>query len=148
VLVLVLLLLLLLLLLLQVNNQPPTLGEMAIACGVINDATSAGQKPLAAVAAMYSYFSSNGSSNWCYNFTYDPKLPVLPDSPTGYNSYTYQCCTQATVYSSELPARGDDGTLNPERIPVPVKDIEYNCRWESMQAGGGGLAGLGGMYMW
>lgn len=63
---------------------------MAIGCGVINDATKAGQKPLAAVAAMYSYFSSNGSSNWCYNFTYNPKFPLLPDSPTGFNSYTYQ----------------------------------------------------------
>jgi hypothetical protein len=75
---------------LQVNNQPPVLGEMAIGCGVINNATKAGQKPLEAVAALYSYFSSNGSSNWCYNFTYDPKFPLLPDSPTGFNSYTYQ----------------------------------------------------------
>jgi hypothetical protein len=65
---------------------------MVIGCDVINNATKAGQKPLEAVAAMYSYFSSNGSSNWCYNFTYNPKFPLLPDSPTGFNSYTYQVC--------------------------------------------------------
>lgn len=115
--------------LLQVNNQPPVLGEMAIACSVINNATAAGKQPMEAVAAMWSYFNSNGSSNWCYNFTYDPKFIVLPDAPSGYNSYTYQCCTQGTVYSSELPARGSDGTLNPKKIPVPVNEIEQNCRW-------------------
>jgi hypothetical protein len=102
--------------------------EMAIACGVINEATAAGQSPLAAVAALYSYMSSNGSANWCYNFTYNPDFPILSDDPNGYNSYTYQCCTQATVYSSELPARGSDDTLNPEDMPVPVREIQDNCR--------------------
>jgi hypothetical protein len=111
-----------------VNNQPPVLGEMAAACGVVNAATKAGAKPLAAVSEMLTFLSSNGTG-WCYNFTYDPKFTLLWDAPSGYNSYTYQCCTQATVYSSELPAKADDGTLNPERIPVPVSEIEYNCRW-------------------
>jgi hypothetical protein len=104
------------------------MGEMAIACGVINEATAAGRSALEAVAALYSYMGSNGSENWCYNFTYNADFPVLPDDPSGYNSYTYQCCAQGTVYSSELPARGSDDTLNPENIPVPVREIQENCR--------------------
>lgn len=112
---------------LQVNNQPPVLGEMAIACEVVNNATAAGQSPLAAIATLYTYMGSNGSSHWCYNFTYDPRFTLLPDVPTGYNSYTYQCCAEATVYSSELPAKESDSTMNPEPIPVPVREIEYNC---------------------
>lgn len=115
----------------QVNNQPPVLGEMAAACGVINAATKGGGKPLVAVSEMLTFLHSNGTG-WCYNFTYNPKLSLLWDAPKGYNSYTYQCCTQATVYSSELPAKADDdGTLNPEQIPVPVSEIKHNCRWVS-----------------
>jgi len=113
---------------LQVNNQPPVLGEMALACEVINNATAAGQSPLEAISSLYTYMGSNGSSSWCYNFSYEPKFPVLPDVSTGYNSYTYQCCAEATVYSSELPAKASDSTLNPKKIPVSVSEVQDNCR--------------------
>ena len=116
----------------QVNNQPPVLGQMALACEVVNNATEEGLTPLAAIGALYSFFAHNGSSNWCYRFRFKPKFRLLPDVPNGYNSYTYQCCTEATVYSSELPAKASDSTLNPENIPVPVQEIEYNCRWDTI----------------
>lgn len=105
------------------------MGEMATACGVINSGAAAGQAPLAAVGTMLSYmYNSSGAGGWCYNFTFNPDFSILPNAATGYNSYTYQCCAQATVYSSELPARGHDGTLNPHKIPVTVQEIEDNCR--------------------
>lgn len=104
------------------------LGEMALACDVINNVTAAGGSPLQAIAAVETYFSHDGSADWCYGWRYDPKIEVLGDADTGYNSYTYQCCAEGTVYSSELPAQGSDEVLNPDAIPVPPAVIGRDCR--------------------
>jgi hypothetical protein len=114
---------------LQVNNQPPLLGQMALACDVIAKTTQAGGTPLEALAAVHTFFHSDGFDDWCYSWGYNAKAPLVPGAGSyGYNSYSYQCCTQGTVYSSLLPARGSAGTLNPEDMPVMQQDVESNCR--------------------
>jgi hypothetical protein len=70
---------------------------MALACQVVNNATAARSTALQALAAVESYFSHNGSANWCSGWTFDEGGPaLLPDAPRDYNSYTYQCwCVDA-----------------------------------------------------
>lgn len=53
---------------LQVNNQPPLMGQVALACDVITDVVTSGGDELEALAAATTYFASNGSASWCYDF--------------------------------------------------------------------------------
>lgn len=46
----------------------------------------------------------------------------------GFVLFCFQCCTQGTVFSSLLPAQPSDSTMNPVKIPVPVRKVEDNCR--------------------
>jgi len=52
----------------QVNNQPPLMGQVALACDVITDVITGGGDELQALAAATTYFASNGSAGWCYDF--------------------------------------------------------------------------------
>lgn len=109
----------------QVNNQPPVLGQMALACDVIHNTTAAGGSALDALAAVSMYFWHNGNSQWCLPYSYDPNQNPLVDYA---DSYSYQCCTEGTVYSSLLPAQPNTNTLNPENLPAPLREIEDGCR--------------------
>jgi hypothetical protein len=44
------------------------MGQVALACDVITDVITAGGDELAALAAAATYFASNGSAGWCYDF--------------------------------------------------------------------------------
>jgi hypothetical protein len=102
---------------------------MALACQVITSTTAAGGTPLEALAAVHTFFNSDGLSDWCYGWGYNPRALLVPGAGSyGYNSYSYQCCTQGTVYSSLLPAQGTRGGLNPEGSPVSVKNVQAECR--------------------
>lgn len=115
--------------LLQVNNQPPLLGQMALACQVMANTTAAGGSALEALSAAHTYFNSDGYSDWCYSWGFDPKALLVPGSGScGYNSYSYQCCTQGTAYNSLLPAQGWEGVLNPEELSVSLKTLHAECR--------------------
>lgn len=103
---------------------------MALACEVISNTTRAGGTPLEALAAVHAFFRSDGFNDWCYAWGWDPSWRLVPGAGSwGYNSYSYQCCTQGTVYSSMLPAQRSAGTLVAEDMPVMVQDVESSCRW-------------------
>jgi hypothetical protein len=53
---------------LQVNNQPALMGQVALVCNIITDVVTAGGDELEALAAATTYFASNGSAGWCYDF--------------------------------------------------------------------------------
>jgi hypothetical protein len=44
------------------------MGQVALACDVITDVITAGGDELEALAAATTYFASNGSAGWCYDF--------------------------------------------------------------------------------
>lgn len=106
----------------QVNNQPSLLGQVALTCNIIQDAVNKQNRtPLEALATVNTYFNSNGSATWCSEF--DPTYYLIDkDLP----SYSYQCCTQGTVYSSELPATGSPGTLT-AAYAVTQEELRSQC---------------------
>jgi hypothetical protein len=76
----------------QVNNQPPLLGQVALACNVITgayDNTLTPHKALQAVADVSYYFRSNGSSNWCYSFNSNYSM-IVGDPDATLRAYSYQ----------------------------------------------------------
>jgi hypothetical protein len=44
------------------------MGQVALACNVITDVITNGGDELEALAAATTYFASNGSAAWCYDF--------------------------------------------------------------------------------
>lgn len=104
---------------------------MALACQVLTTSLAAGSSPVEALAAVPAFFYSDGSAEWCYGFEFDSKRALVPGAGSaGYNSYSYQCCSQGTVYSSLLSAQSADGTtLNPEDLTVRAEEIEESCRY-------------------
>jgi hypothetical protein len=107
----------------QVNNQPPLLSQMAAACEVIVNATAAGGSPMEAVAAVDRYFYGNASGA-CTSYNATGFLLVDPEPAMA--SYSYQCCTQGTVYSSELGDSGDKKFLMPG-YNVTTKELREEC---------------------
>lgn len=96
----------------QVNDQPPLLGQVALACDVITTTYDRTQNPLQAIVDVSYYFRSNGSANWCYSFNSNYTL-IVGDPDASLRAYSYQVCTQGSVYSSEMAATGSPNTLTP-----------------------------------
>eukprot|EP00882_Tetradesmus_deserticola_P008518 GHRQ01008981.1.p1 GENE.GHRQ01008981.1~~GHRQ01008981.1.p1 ORF type:complete len:479 (+),score=114.98 GHRQ01008981.1:999-2435(+) len=104
----------------QVNNQPALMGQVALACDVITDVTTHGGGELEALAAAATYFASDGSSGWCYDF--NTTLPMTDPS-----MYTYQSCTQGFPNTAMLPDRRRRRTLVPP-YKVHLQELQAECR--------------------
>lgn len=114
----------------QVNNQPPLLGQVSLACEVLLNTTAAGGTALEALSAVSRYFRDSYSNAGCWEWDYNPKTTLVPGAgKPGYHSYVYQCCTEGVAHSGMLPAIASDRTLNPEDLPVHPKDFQAQCRW-------------------
>lgn len=122
----------------QTNNQPPDLGRMEDACGVVQSSVASGATALQALAELFKYQRTSGHPDWCYQFRYSPDTPGhIPDTPpkvSMYDAYSYQCCTQGTVHGGLVPAQGTADTFYP-RYHVSLKDHLRSCR----EAFGSGL---------
>lgn len=119
----------------QNNNQPPMLGQMALACDVINNVTSTGGSAMEALAAVEYYFFSDGTAEWCRSYEYAPLGTIVPADEaslavSGYDSFGYQACTQGNPpYTHMLPAWGGSvNVLPPEGIATPLELFEADCR--------------------
>eukprot|EP00878_Enallax_costatus_P027156 GHUV01029210.1.p1 GENE.GHUV01029210.1~~GHUV01029210.1.p1 ORF type:complete len:380 (+),score=84.69 GHUV01029210.1:552-1691(+) len=109
----------------QVNNQPKLLGQVSLTCNIIHDAiTNNAQTALEALSTVSAYFDNNGSADWCYEF--DPTYYLIDRDLA---SYSYQCCTQGTVYSSELAAMGSPATVT---AAYGVTEVELRRQCEAM----------------
>lgn len=88
----------------QVNDQPPLLGQVALACDVITTTYDRTQNPLQAIVDASYYFRSNGSANWCYSFNSNHTL-IAADPDASLRAYSYQvwhtaccpCCATLTM---------------------------------------------------
>jgi hypothetical protein len=82
----------------QVNNQPPMLGELALACDVLARARAAGASALAALAAVEAYWARSSSADWCWDWAWDGDTDLFAggdEDPDGVaSSYMYQWWVQ------------------------------------------------------
>jgi hypothetical protein len=91
----------------QVNDQPPLLGQVALACDVITTSYDKTKSPLQAIVDVSYYFRANGSANWCYSFNSNYTLIVGdPDATLRAYSYQVKAASSFGVFSSQVAVAG------------------------------------------
>ncbi|WIA22938.1 hypothetical protein OEZ86_009871 [Tetradesmus obliquus] len=97
------------------------MGQVALACDVMTDVITKGGDELQALAAATTYFASNGSAGWCYDFNATLFM-------TGPSTYTYQSCTQGFPNTAMLPERHTRRHTLVPPYKVHQKELESECR--------------------
>lgn len=88
--------------------------------------------PLEALAAVHTYFNTDGSSSWCYALDTHPDTALLlPPGWEGDNTRraaAYQACTEGVLVDSLLPVAHAGGSLFPSTLTATAEEFGRQCR--------------------